>query len=199
MADSANNARRLRMGMAVVVPTLAVVMSVPIAVAAPARSAGAAGDSGDPCGTGPGGRRGVTGSGPTRAVTDSARASERGLRPGSAGRPVRSSRPSGEPALAGGSDEPVDGLPGEPRRPAPARGRRGAPTLCADNGFADQLQRGPVVTAQPRSWAPAADDPLAAGVTGGHDPATSPAQPLARPVRKAFLTDQPVHHPRHRR
>ena len=34
MADSANTARRLRMGMAATVPTLAVVMSVPMAVAA---------------------------------------------------------------------------------------------------------------------------------------------------------------------
>ena len=46
----------------------------------------AAGDGGNRCTTGPGGSRSVTGSGPTRATTDSARASERGLRPGSTGR-----------------------------------------------------------------------------------------------------------------
>ena len=96
--------------------------------------------------TGPGGSRSVAGPGPACAPADSAGASERGLRPRDPGRPVRSSYPSGDPALAGGSGGAVDGLLGRHRCPALACGGRSARIF-----FADKRSRGPTPTSPPWS------------------------------------------------
>ena len=113
---SANTARRLRMGMAAVL-TLAVVMSVPIAIAATNAAAVQQETAATVPARAPAAVEASLGlDRPARRPIQQG-AAERGLRPGSAGRPVGSSHPSGNPALAGAADDPGDGLLAQkPRR-----------------------------------------------------------------------------------